>query len=179
MRTSAGFRPSWLVVRMSRTGHQAPERMLYAVQFHPEAYDDEHPHGRIVLETFFCLALGKQTLYCKVGITPTTSAAPTCPATSTTRRSGFSHGSSSATRPPFVTRIRVLVVRNENSARFPAVADDYARGGQYGTSFPCDARTVPRNRETRLYPMQATSKPSRSQFGASGGSRQHRLSHRS
>ncbi len=35
------------------------QRMVYGVQFHPEAYDDEHPDGRIVLANFFRLALGK------------------------------------------------------------------------------------------------------------------------
>jgi len=29
------------------------ERILYGTQFHPEAYDDEHPHGRELLSNFF------------------------------------------------------------------------------------------------------------------------------
>jgi len=29
------------------------ERILYGVQFHPEAYDDDHPHGRQILANFF------------------------------------------------------------------------------------------------------------------------------
>ncbi len=32
------------------------ERVLYGTQFHPEAYDDEHPQGRLVLQNFFRLA---------------------------------------------------------------------------------------------------------------------------
>lgn len=32
------------------------ERPLYGVQFHPEAYDEKHPDGRVVLENFFRLA---------------------------------------------------------------------------------------------------------------------------
>lgn len=35
------------------------ERVLYGVQFHPEAYDAEHTHGRILLENFFRIALKK------------------------------------------------------------------------------------------------------------------------
>lgn len=33
------------------------ERVVYGVQFHPEAYDDEHPDGRTVLKNFFRIAL--------------------------------------------------------------------------------------------------------------------------
>lgn len=29
------------------------ERLLYGTQFHPEAYDDSHPHGRVILQNFF------------------------------------------------------------------------------------------------------------------------------
>lgn len=29
------------------------DRVLYGTQFHPEAYDDKHPHGRAILENFF------------------------------------------------------------------------------------------------------------------------------
>ena len=32
------------------------QRLLYGTQFHPEAYDDRHPHGRIILENFLRLA---------------------------------------------------------------------------------------------------------------------------
>lgn len=32
------------------------ERLLYGTQFHAEAYDDAHPHGRAILENFFRLA---------------------------------------------------------------------------------------------------------------------------
>jgi len=35
------------------------DRLVYAVQFHPERYDAKHPHGRVLLENFFRLALGK------------------------------------------------------------------------------------------------------------------------
>lgn len=35
------------------------DRFVYAVQFHPERYDQQHPHGRVVLENFFRLALGR------------------------------------------------------------------------------------------------------------------------
>ncbi len=35
------------------------DRLVYAVQFHPERYDHRHPHGRVVLENFFRLALGQ------------------------------------------------------------------------------------------------------------------------
>ncbi len=35
------------------------DRVLYGVQFHPEAYDDAHPHGQALLKNFFRLALGK------------------------------------------------------------------------------------------------------------------------
>jgi GMP synthase (glutamine-hydrolysing) len=31
-------------------------RLLYGTQFHPEAYDDDHPHGRIILQNFLRLA---------------------------------------------------------------------------------------------------------------------------
>jgi len=31
-------------------------RILYGTQFHPEAYDDDHPQGRIILENFLRLA---------------------------------------------------------------------------------------------------------------------------
>jgi acetyl esterase/lipase/GMP synthase-like glutamine amidotransferase len=33
------------------------ERILYGVQFHPEAYDAEHPHGQTLLANFFRIAL--------------------------------------------------------------------------------------------------------------------------
>ncbi len=29
------------------------DRLLYGTQFHPEAYDDAHPHGKVVLQNFF------------------------------------------------------------------------------------------------------------------------------
>lgn len=32
------------------------QRTVYGTQFHPEAYDDSHPHGRILIENFFRLA---------------------------------------------------------------------------------------------------------------------------
>jgi len=32
------------------------ERLLYGTQFHPEGYDDEHPHGRVILRNFLRLA---------------------------------------------------------------------------------------------------------------------------
>lgn len=32
------------------------ERILYGTQFHPEAYDDQHPHGRVLIENFFRVA---------------------------------------------------------------------------------------------------------------------------
>ncbi|HPM79678.1 MAG TPA: gamma-glutamyl-gamma-aminobutyrate hydrolase family protein [Candidatus Anammoximicrobium sp.] len=32
------------------------QRLLYGTQFHPEANDDDHPHGRVILENFFRLA---------------------------------------------------------------------------------------------------------------------------
>lgn len=32
------------------------QRVLYGTQFHPESYDDKHPHGRIILENFFRIA---------------------------------------------------------------------------------------------------------------------------
>lgn len=35
------------------------QRLVYGVQFHPEAYDTSHPDGRTLLENFFRLALGK------------------------------------------------------------------------------------------------------------------------
>ncbi len=31
-------------------------RLLYGTQFHPEAYDDDHPQGRVILENFLRLA---------------------------------------------------------------------------------------------------------------------------
>ena len=34
------------------------QRVLYGVQFHPEAYDDDHPDGRALLANFFRIALG-------------------------------------------------------------------------------------------------------------------------
>lgn len=37
------------------------DRLVYAVQFHPERYDQQHPHGRVVLENFFRLALGQSS----------------------------------------------------------------------------------------------------------------------
>lgn len=43
--------------RVQGIKHRA--RVLYGVQFHPEAYDDEHPDGRKLLENFFRIALGK------------------------------------------------------------------------------------------------------------------------
>jgi len=36
-------------------------RIVYGTQFHPEAYDAEHPHGEKILENFFRIALGKGT----------------------------------------------------------------------------------------------------------------------
>lgn len=35
------------------------DRLVYAVQFHPERYDQQHPHGRLLLENFFRLALSQ------------------------------------------------------------------------------------------------------------------------
>lgn len=35
------------------------QRVLYGVQFHPEAYDNEHLDGRTLLANFFRIALGK------------------------------------------------------------------------------------------------------------------------
>lgn len=32
------------------------QRLLYGTQFHPEAYDDEHPQGRVILQNFLRLA---------------------------------------------------------------------------------------------------------------------------
>jgi GMP synthase (glutamine-hydrolysing) len=32
------------------------DRPLYGTQFHPEIYDDEHPHGKTLLQNFFRLA---------------------------------------------------------------------------------------------------------------------------
>lgn len=32
------------------------QRLLYGTQFHPEAYDDQHPQGRIILQNFLHLA---------------------------------------------------------------------------------------------------------------------------
>jgi len=32
------------------------DRPLYGTQFHPEMYDDEHPHGKILLKNFFHIA---------------------------------------------------------------------------------------------------------------------------
>ena len=32
------------------------QRLLYGTQFHPEAYDDQHPHGQIILKNFLRLA---------------------------------------------------------------------------------------------------------------------------
>ena len=34
---------------------QHTTRPLFGVQFHPELFDDEHPHGRIILENFLSL----------------------------------------------------------------------------------------------------------------------------
>jgi GMP synthase-like glutamine amidotransferase len=34
---------------------QHTSRPLFGVQFHPELFDDEHPHGRIILENFLSL----------------------------------------------------------------------------------------------------------------------------
>jgi GMP synthase (glutamine-hydrolysing) len=31
-------------------------KLLYTTQFHPEAYDDEYPDGRVILQNFFALA---------------------------------------------------------------------------------------------------------------------------
>jgi len=39
-------------------GIKDPRRIVYGVQFHPEAYDDQHAHGRMLLENFFRIALG-------------------------------------------------------------------------------------------------------------------------
>lgn len=36
------------------------DRLVYGVQFHPEAYDESHLDGRALLENFFRLALGKE-----------------------------------------------------------------------------------------------------------------------
>src|SRR5262245_57028956 len=36
-------------------GMQHKSLPLYGVQFHPELFDDEHPHGRIILENFLRL----------------------------------------------------------------------------------------------------------------------------
>ena len=66
--------------------------------------------------------------------------------------------------PPVRDTDRVLVVRNENSPISKAVADDYARGERYGTSFPCDARIVPRTQGMRPFPRgleQTIEKPIR------------------
>jgi GMP synthase (glutamine-hydrolysing) len=32
------------------------ERLLYSTQFHPEAYNDEHPDGKLLLANFFRIA---------------------------------------------------------------------------------------------------------------------------
>jgi GMP synthase (glutamine-hydrolysing) len=32
------------------------DRLVYGTQFHPEIYDAEHPHGRLLLSNFFRLA---------------------------------------------------------------------------------------------------------------------------
>jgi len=38
------------------------QRLLYGTQFHPEAYDDDHPDGRIIVQNFLRLAgVGPQT----------------------------------------------------------------------------------------------------------------------
>jgi GMP synthase - Glutamine amidotransferase domain len=33
------------------------ERPIYGLQFHPEKYDEDHPHGRTILENFFRIAV--------------------------------------------------------------------------------------------------------------------------
>lgn len=53
--------PPGFVTRASSrwSGIQAIERLdrpVFGVQFHPERYDDAHPHGAVVLRNFFALA---------------------------------------------------------------------------------------------------------------------------
>ncbi len=51
----AGFRLLASSVECPVQAIKHDTRVLYGVQFHPEAYDDEHPHGRELLANFFGL----------------------------------------------------------------------------------------------------------------------------
>jgi GMP synthase (glutamine-hydrolysing) len=47
-----GFTPIARNATCAIQGMQHVERPLFGVQFHPELFDDDHPHGRRVLENF-------------------------------------------------------------------------------------------------------------------------------
>lgn len=50
-----GFRRTASNATCSLQAMQHSERPLFSVQFHPELFDEEHPHGRRVLENFLSL----------------------------------------------------------------------------------------------------------------------------
>jgi GMP synthase (glutamine-hydrolysing) len=51
----AGFRPTASNETCRLQAMQHTERPLFSVQFHPELFDEEHPHGRQVLDNFLNL----------------------------------------------------------------------------------------------------------------------------
>jgi GMP synthase (glutamine-hydrolysing) len=51
----AGFRRTASNATCSLQAMQHRERPVFSVQFHPELFDEEHPHGRHVLENFLSL----------------------------------------------------------------------------------------------------------------------------
>ncbi len=50
-----GFRRTAFNETCSIQAMQQNERPLYGVQFHPELFSDEHPHGREIVESFLAL----------------------------------------------------------------------------------------------------------------------------
>jgi GMP synthase (glutamine-hydrolysing) len=50
-----GFRRTAFNETCSIQAMQQNDRPVYGVQFHPELFSDEHPHGREIVETFLAL----------------------------------------------------------------------------------------------------------------------------